>query len=62
MIDLHFVPTPNGHKVSIMLLETGLEHRIFPYNLLAGDLRTSEFHAINPNGRAPIRCSRLARS
>ena len=53
MIDLHFVPTPNGHKVSIMLLETGLEHRIIPYNLLAGDLRTSEFHAINPNGRAP---------
>ena len=53
MIDLHFVPTPNGHKVSIMLLEIGLEHRIIPYNLLAGDLRTSEFRAINPNGRAP---------
>ena len=53
MIDLHFVPTPNGHKLSIMLLETGLEHRIVPYNLLAGDLLTPEIRAISPNGRAP---------
>lgn len=53
MIDLHFVPTPNGHKLSIMLLETGLEHRIVRHNLLAGDLRTPEFRAISPNGKAP---------
>ena len=53
MIDLHFVPTPNGHKLSIMLLETGLPHRIIRYNLLAGDLRTPEFLALSPNGKAP---------
>jgi GST-like protein len=53
MIDLHFVATPNGHKVSIMLLETGLEHRIIRYNMLAGDHQTAEFRAISPNGRAP---------
>jgi GST-like protein len=53
MIDLHFVATPNGHKLSIMLLETGLQHRIIRYNMLAGDHRTPEFLAISPNGRAP---------
>ena len=53
MIDLHFVATPNGHKLSIMLLETGLPHRIIRYNMLAGDHRTPEFLAISPNGRAP---------
>jgi glutathione S-transferase len=53
MIDLHFVATPNGHKLSIMLLETGLEHRIIRYNMLAGEHRTAEFRAISPNGRAP---------
>ncbi len=53
MIDLHFVATPNGHKLSIMLLETGLPHRIIRYNMLAGDHRAPEFLAISPNGRAP---------
>ena len=53
MIDLHFVATPNGHKLSIMLLETGLPHRIIRYNMLAGDHRTPEVLAISPNGRAP---------
>ena len=53
MIDLHFVATPNGHKLSIMLLETELPHRIIRYNMLAGDHRTPEFLAISPNGRAP---------
>jgi GST-like protein len=53
MIDLYHVATPNGHKLSVMLLECELEHRIIPLNLLAGDHRKTEFLAINPNGRAP---------
>ncbi len=53
MIDYHSVATPNGHKVSIMLAETGLEHRKIPYNLLAGDHLTATFGAINPNRRLP---------
>jgi len=53
MIDLHFVPTPNGHKISIMLLETGLEHRVIQYRLLEGDHLTPEFREISPNSRAP---------
>ena len=28
MIDVHFTPTPNGHKVSIMLEETNRPHRL----------------------------------
>lgn len=53
MIDVHFVPTPNGHKVSIMLAETGLEHRLIPYDMLKGEHLTAAFRAVNPNARLP---------
>ncbi|MFN9925858.1 MAG: glutathione S-transferase family protein [Phenylobacterium sp.] len=53
MIDVHFTPTPNGHKVSIMLEETGLPHRLISYDMLAGEHLRPEFRAVNPNGRLP---------
>jgi GST-like protein len=53
MIDVHFVPTPNGNKVSIMLEEVGLPYRLLPYDMLAGDHLKPEFRRINPNGRLP---------
>ena len=53
MIDVHFVPTPNGNKVSIMLEEVGLPYRLIPYNMLEGEHLTPEFRKINPNGRLP---------
>lgn len=53
MIDVHFVPTPNGHKVSIMLEETGLPYRLIPYDMLAGDHLKPEYRAVNPNHRLP---------
>lgn len=53
MIDVHFVPTPNGHKVTIMLEEVGLPYRLVPYNMLDGEHLTPEFRRINPNGRLP---------
>lgn len=53
MIDVHFVPTPNGHKVSIMLAELDVPHRLIPYNMLAGDHLKKEFRRINPNGKLP---------
>lgn len=53
MIDVHHVSTPNGFKVSVMLLETGLEHRLIPYRIFEGDHLTPEFLAINPNARLP---------
>ena len=37
MIDLHFAPTPNGWKISIMLEELGLPYNVIPINIRAGD-------------------------
>jgi GSH-dependent disulfide-bond oxidoreductase len=53
MIDVHFVPTPNGHKVTIMLEEVGLPYRVIAYNMLEGEHLTPEFRRVNPNGRLP---------
>ncbi|MDZ4376326.1 MAG: glutathione S-transferase N-terminal domain-containing protein [Phenylobacterium sp.] len=50
---MHFVPTPNGHKVSIMLEELGLPYRLIAYDMLAGDHLKPEFRRVNPNGRLP---------
>jgi GST-like protein len=46
-------PTPNGHKVHIMLEETGLPYRVVPVNIGAGDQFRPEFLAITPNHRIP---------
>ncbi|WP_373008370.1 glutathione S-transferase N-terminal domain-containing protein, partial [Hyphomonas sp.] len=53
MIDVHFVPTPNGHKVSIMLAELDLPHQLINYDMLAGDHLKPEFRKVNPNGKLP---------
>ena len=37
MIDLYFWPTPNGHKITLMLEETGLPYTIHPVNIGKGD-------------------------
>lgn len=52
-IDVHFVPSPNGQKVSIMLEEVGLPYRLIRYNLFEGDQLRPEFLRLNPNGRLP---------
>ena len=54
MIDLHYSPTMNGHKVAIMLEETGLEYNVIPYNLMEGEHLTPDFHALNPNNKVPV--------
>jgi GST-like protein len=53
VIDLHFVRTPNGQKVSILLEELGLPYRAIPYDMLKGEHLTPEFRRINPNCRLP---------
>ena len=53
MIDLHYWPTPNGWKVSIMLEETGLPYRLVPVNIGRGEQFRPEFLAISPNNRMP---------
>jgi GST-like protein len=53
MIDVYSWPTPNGHKVHIMLEELGLPYRVHPINIGAGDQFTPKFLAISPNNKIP---------
>jgi GST-like protein len=52
-IELHYWPTPNGHKITIMLEECGLPYEIKPVNIGQGDQFKPEFLAISPNNRMP---------
>jgi GST-like protein len=53
MIELYYWPTPNGHKVSIMLEETGLEYTTIRVDIGRGDQFRPEFLEISPNNRMP---------
>jgi len=53
MIDLYYWTTPNGHKITMFLEETGLRYKIFPVNIGKGDQFKPEFLAIAPNNRIP---------
>ena len=53
MIDVYSWPTPNGHKIHIMLEETGLDYRIHPVDIGAGDQFEPEFLKISPNNKIP---------
>jgi GST-like protein len=53
MIDVYSWPTPNGHKVHIMLEETGLKYRVHGINIREGDQFKAEFLKISPNNRIP---------
>ncbi len=53
MIDLHYWTTPNGHKITMFLEEAGLEYRVFPVNIGAGDQFKPDFLKIAPNNRIP---------
>ena len=53
MIDLHYWPTPNGHKVTLFLEETGLPYRIVPVDIGRGEQFRPEFLKISPNNRMP---------
>lgn len=53
MIDLHYWPTPNGHKVSIALEELALPYRMVPVHIGRGEQFKPEFLRISPNNRMP---------
>lgn len=58
MIDLHYWPTPNGHKITLLLEELAeagapLPYTIVPVNIGAGEQFQPEFLAIAPNNRMP---------
>jgi GST-like protein len=53
MIDMHYWPTPNGWKISIMLEECGLLYRVVPVRIGRGEQFAPAFLAISPNNRIP---------
>src|SRR5258705_4576712 len=53
MIDLYYWTTPNGHKLTIFLEETGLTYALKPINISKGDQFDPAFVAISPNNRIP---------
>lgn len=52
-IDFYFWPTPNGHKIRIMLEEIGLPYRIHPVDINKGDQFKPEYLVISPNNKMP---------
>ena len=53
MIDLYYWTTPNGHKITMFLEETGLPYRIHPVNIGKGEQFNPDFLKIAPNNRIP---------
>ena len=53
MIEVYSWPTPNGHKVHIMLEECGLPYRVHPVDIGSGAQFAPEFLAISPNNKIP---------
>jgi len=53
MIDLYYWTTPNGHKITIFLEETGLPYRILPVDIGRGQQFDPAFLAVAPNNRIP---------
>ena len=53
MIELYSWPTPNGHKVHIMLEETGLKYNVHPIDIQRGDQFQPDFLKISPNNKMP---------
>jgi len=53
VIDLYSWPTPNGHKIHIMLEECGLPYNVHPVDIGAGEQFKPEFLKISPNNKIP---------
>jgi len=53
MIDLYYWTTPNGHKLTMFLEETGLPYTIIPVNINKGEQFDPAFLKIAPNNRIP---------
>ena len=53
MIDLYYWTTPNGHKITLFLEETGLEYTIKPIRIGKGEQFAPDFLAISPSNKIP---------
>lgn len=52
-IELHYWPTPNGWKITIMLEELGVPYEVAYVDIGKGEQFAPEFLAIAPNNRMP---------
>ena len=53
MPHLHYWPTPNGKKVTILLEQLGMPYAIVPTNIDKGGQFKDEFLKISANNRMP---------
>lgn len=53
MLDLYYWTTPNGHKITIFLEESGLPYTLHPINISQGEQFNPEFLQISPNNKIP---------
>jgi GST-like protein len=53
MLEVHYWPTPNGKKVTILLEELGIPYTIKPVNIGRGDQFEPNFLKMSPNNRMP---------
>ncbi len=53
MIELYTWPTRNGHKVHILLEETGTPYNVQPIDIGNGDQFKPEYFKISPNNKMP---------
>jgi len=53
MIEVHSWPTPNGHKMHVMLEECALPYKAIAVDIGSGDQFRSDFLAISPNNKIP---------
>lgn len=60
MIDVYYWTTPNGHKITIFLEETGLPYTVKPVNIGKGEQFEPAFLKIAPNNRIPAIVDREA--
>lgn len=53
MIDLYYWPTPNGHKITMLLEELNQPYTLKPVNIGKGEQFAADFLKIAPNNRMP---------
>ena len=49
-----FPDSGNGYKIRLLLTQLGEQFEYHPVDILAGESRTAEFLAMNPNGKIPV--------
>jgi GST-like protein len=57
--ELHYWPTPNGHKITMFFEEAGVPYELTPVNIGVGDQFKPQFLAISPNNRMPALVDRV---